>query len=274
MLTVERHSFFDPAATHTPNRRFTEYWPPRPHVEHQLCNCTKEVCERPEGEPRSISQHFLLSGENGIPWEFSLGTGNLTFKWGEKDAEGNRPYEPHSYFMFGSDYWNSKPRHGASLKVGVVESHTSEDAQEKVFMGTLYLGNEVDTSTLMNGHAPSRIIDLSTVGPNQIWTHECMWGEEAFYLFEDSPEMDLWKDLIDSSRVIHENIELYMQDHTSSVEDLHCRLQGHPVLKVADFTRRLLEPYAKGLESTEFYKVSREIQADCRARLQEKAKAG
>ena len=82
--------------------------------------------------------------------------------------------------------------------------------------------------------------------------------------------MDMWKELIDSSRIIHENIELYTQDHTSSVEDLHHRLEDHPVLKVADFTRRILVPYAKGLDNTTFYKVSKELQADCRARVQER----
>ncbi len=253
MLTVEQHSFFD---SPTGVQRFSEYWPPRPHLtqDHQICNYTRQVCERPEGIPNEVDQKIILSGEEGLPWDFNLVSGWLTFRWGMPNEKGQRPHDPHAYFMFGPSGGNN------GLRVEVVTPHIHEDFLEHTFLGDLYLGNKIDTSRLINGHSPSKIVNLSSINPDDLWTHVCWFGKESFSFICGS-EAEMWKGLIEKSRNVRAGAKLYLYGHRYSVEEIYRKIEGRPFLQLADEIRRALQPLALNISTTKFFKICKEFQA-------------
>jgi hypothetical protein len=247
MLIVNRNSFFrGPKGTLI----FSESWPPQPRHEHQICNCTREVCERPVGTPNQVKQAVTLSGEEGLPWDFNLGSGWLTFRWGEPDEKGHRPHDPHAYFMFVDK----------RVRLELCEPHTLEDIRDHVFFGNLYWGNRIDISQMMNGHSPSKVVDLSSIGPDDFWTHECNWGKEAFSLVQ-GPEIAMWRDLIEQATRIRVEVSPFTHNRNSSVEDIYHKVEGQPFLQLADEIRRTLQPLVLDFKTTEIFRVCKELQA-------------
>lgn len=145
--------------------------PPEPPHEHQQCNCTKVIAEHPKWEPFEI-QTAVKMKQQGRTRDFSVTLGEkpwFTFQWGKSRA----------YFV--SD---------KALIRGTIPlpGYGNSDC----FFGNLFFGKNVDISTLMNGHSPSRIIDLSKLSPEDVWVHQCNFGKEALALITDLEERKKW----------------------------------------------------------------------------------
>lgn len=233
-VVIERHLFFrSPSGG---NLRWTEFSPKEAHVHHLECCCTKNAKDLPPGVPKSVQQTVTVS--DGDAW-LSLGSGWLTFgKLGAKD---------HAYFRF-----NPLER---SVDIEItLPGHGSVDC----FFAHLYYGSSVDTSTLMNGHSPTRL-DLLDVAERH-WLHACLWGKEGKRLLSSPSEVAI----LDLAYGLHERIQLasadYVADLSSPVDDLRSLVEIDSILLEHFMVLRdLLAPIAADIRSTEIFKLTVEL---------------
>lgn len=177
-VSVIRHSFFSgPRGT----LRFTERSPSQENDgDHQVCNCTQHVTTQPTGTPHYINQTIEITVEaDPYSVQLRLSQEHAYFTiWGPKTGARHDRSQEHAYFWF-------TPRY---LRVEVTGTGDHDDLD--VTFGNVYWGNQIDTSRMMNGHSPSRIVDTRQIGADQIWAHDCCFGDEAIEFFQDGN--DFW----------------------------------------------------------------------------------
>lgn len=246
MLMVERHSFY---TGENKKIRYSEYWPSKQHEDRNICGCTREVSKRPNGNPDQITQDVTIYGDG---WDFKLFTPWLTFR-------KEKQQDPHAYFIF----WKKDK----SLKVEVVEPYTMADFDNKVFIGDMFLGNEINIGDFFNGHSPSKIVNLSEINPNDLWTH-CCSGEEAYSIINNCPdEIDLWRDVIEKGYLLRKSVGPYLNEHNLSVENIYYLVEQQQFSKLAEEIKTKLEPYStlKAIKQTEFFRMYKIVKAKSRA---------
>jgi hypothetical protein len=185
--TVQRYSFFDQVGQ---TLRFDEASPAPDHREHEhsVCNCTKTVSERPTGTPRHVSQlvrYEWTLGARDIRVEATDESINFTVRWKPDlqaiptDDTWGIMRNPHAYFWFGGD---------DQLNVEITKAG---EGRVDCFFGKMFLGNNVDTSELRNGHSPSAVVKRELLGEDTIWCYGGHWDTEAMAIF-DTPEASEW----------------------------------------------------------------------------------
>jgi hypothetical protein len=210
-ISIERTSYFHPEKG--PHLAWKESSPPHKHSEKHLCNCTKQVTERPEGTPDQVVQHVLILGDQGqFKTEVDLTTLHFTFRWDESlDVDCRK----HAYF------WFSTKENRLQIEVTVPKY-----GRVDCFFGHLYLGRNINVSQLYNGHSPSEVIDFREFKEDQLWAHHCDWGCESVLFFDDaSPETVKWKSLFRRIEVLRERTQKYREDLTSPVKLIHSALE-------------------------------------------------
>lgn len=239
-VTVERHSFFkSPEGDHL---RYTERSPQCPEEDHQICNCTKNVKDRPLGEPESVSQDIILTDTlENMTVEYSLKKQEFTFRW-----EGPIP-RSHAYFWFNDDRCPSRRLY--------VEVTVPGYGLVDHFFGHIFFGNDIDTSKLLNGHSPSKLIDLTSIKSDQVWAHVCHWGAEAIEMFtEENETYVLWqiKSALDG---IKKATDSYLLDKAILVDELRLRVEQEVGVILQTHTIVLeLKSIIDNLKSTELYR--------------------
>jgi hypothetical protein len=267
MFSVVRSYWYQPEGLG--NLRYTERAPEKPDAHaHQVCNCTRAVTEKPEGAPQSITQEVLWTREEKSLFEVQLGASWFTFRWNRKDngSSGKWAFDPHVYFMFHKD----------AQKSFRIEVTAADDPQVKrAFFGSVFLGNKIDVSTLMNGHSSSRIVDLSKIGEDDLWVHNCHWGSEAMLTLLDggSEEISTWKHIIRSTISLQQQVGKYVQDTETLVEDLRQHLVSELVAERIEELRRLLEPLAIGIRETQLYGACKKVENEAEAAHERKINA-
>jgi hypothetical protein len=260
-VKVVRYNFF--RQERGPILRFTEHSPACEEHDHQICNCTKNVKERPEGVPSSVNQNILLENKDneliksfsGITAEFSLSSLETTFRWELDEAikDGLCEDSPvtkkaQAYFYFNRNEINNH----ISVTI-TLPGYGNVDC----FFGHVFFGNDVDTSRLMNGHAPSRIIDLSKIKPNQIWVHDCNWGGEAVEFLKENEEFNLWWEIKNKVDNIKKMSEPFVNDKDISVDELRLRVEFNKELLTE--VEAVIEKYKiilLNLKNTELFRCS------------------
>ncbi len=258
-VRTERYSFY-----RIPNGtlRFAEHSPETFHPDKQLCNCTKNVSERPSGKPDSIQQYikfeqnlgrytFELSlDDRGFPW-FKFWWKAPAIGWKFKDTLRDKSGMSQAYFM--SDVNDYK----GNIKVQVdIPGYGLTDC----FFGNVYFGNKVDISTLMNGHSPSRIIDLQKIPDDQVWAHGCNWGREAMIPFSECPETDRWRHVKEEIDTISRRAAAYNQDLVSTVDGLRLQVwDDSPMINRVVLARDWFVHVLDNLNDTEMFRVCAEI---------------
>jgi hypothetical protein len=222
--------------------RYTEHSPYCHEEDHQICNCTKNVKDRPLGEPVYISQDIILTDTlENMSVEYSFRNQGFTFKW-----EGQIP-RSHAYFWFNDDRCLSRRLY--------VEVTVPGYGPVDHFFGHVFFGNDVDISKLLNGHAPSKIIDLKSIEADQIWAHACNWGGEAIEMFNRGDEADTLWGIKDSLDRIKNATDCYSTDKDISVDELRLRIEQK---KEILFTTRAnvikLKSTIDNLKNTELYR--------------------
>lgn len=275
MLSIEvvRYSFFRPPGHRGRNLRFTERSPEGPCEEGRLCNCTEAVRERPVGEPYEVQQEILAKGThpNGLRARHRLAGSyapEFYFEWGDalvlaSSREGHVTArkmpgrENHAAFIFG--------RQANALKVEItLPGYGLVDC----FFGRLYFGPNVDTSKLMNGHSPSRIVRTSEIGPRQLWVHECRWGAEAMAVLPDSTEVDFWWNVKGRVDAITEGVKA---DPKASPDEVRRMVQSKPnLLRLVDQVNRLLGSVVRKLKSTELFRECDKIDREAETILKDR----
>lgn len=191
-VSAYRSSFF-----RNPKGGTLRYLERSPHVheeERAICGCTKAVSERPEGEPEQVGQGLEYTtriGKYDVTIRLAGDDANFTFRW---PKEGNNPASiqtttDHAYF------WYGRPN-----RLNMEITGTGEGLVDCTF-GVVFQGDAVDTSQLLNGHMPSKVVDLSKL-EDKLWTYAYNWGKEAMAVFPDCEETDVWNMLFSVSRAV------------------------------------------------------------------------
>lgn len=210
MVEVTRNLFF---YTKNGTLRYSENSPAKEECDHQVCNCTKAVKDRPEGEPNQKQQYIEFhKKDKDYNYEVGLaGAGcHFTLRWpGEVwDKEHKWSSKNHAYYWFNSS---------DSIQVEIIKEGYG---RTNCFFAHLYLGNEVDTSKFFNGHSPSRIVDLAKLKPDEVWAHQCGFGSEAQISMRECDENVEWRGIYAIQKKIQEAARTYDQDFESDVQTI------------------------------------------------------
>lgn len=189
-ISVNRYSFYD-VEGQTQTLRYAEHSPPQEdHCDHEVCGCTRTTQTKPVGvEPKHVStsvefkrqiantlvQASLYLTEDGnvsirLVWDRPSECPAPKTMW---ESEKTRKQD-HATFNFTSEN---------SVQVIIV------GGVPDTIIGNLYFGNEVDISKLVNGHSPSKIVDLEAIHHSQVWTHACNFGCEAMKILTNIEEV-------------------------------------------------------------------------------------
>lgn len=240
---VERHSFFDQQKRSI--LRFSEYSYNCTHEEYQLCNCTTSTPTRPDGVPKYVQQGITYESRvddlaieihlTGSPW--------VTFKWGSNK---------HAYFIF----------HNDNIQV---EVNVPEYGPVEYFFTHIYIGNEVNTSKLMNGHSPSRIIQLDKINKNQLWLHSCDWGKEVIRTLPIGDEFNEWSSAILCADAIRSIIKDCANDMVTDVHEI-CKIVEDNEILTNNITRlqTILVSFLSIFQQTQVFKLGSEIDIEIR----------
>jgi hypothetical protein len=249
MISVERHSNFEDKSG---NLQYSEYWPEHEHLDIHICNCTKEVSIRPEGDPDHISQDIVFSGKSS---EFRLASMNFIYRW--KDTEGKKPHAPHTYFTFGDE--------GRSVRIEVIRADYESDIgnPKKAFFGNLYLGRQIDTSSMMNGHSESRVVNLSKIGLKEVWMHTCCFGNEAMEFIPEQYAV-YWRYIFERTQEIYQGSSVYLSDFFTPVRDLHEKIQSNTrlsqLIQEVEYQLGLIAP-ADSFQKTDIFTTGARLSA-------------
>ena len=277
---VERSLFFRRPQEQT--QRFVEHAPPLAEHDHPICDCTKNVAARPDGEPDQKGQGITLvyAPIGALRPEFRLCHNVLQFCWGAPPTrtESGHITGHYSHAYFG---WTRLSHHGTanpgSRSVGVGVTLPGH-GQVGHFRGHLYMGNGIDVSVLMNGWCPSRIVKLDALREDDLWVHDCSSGNEAMRIFSDSDEARMWKKVLLDGERLQACVGRYRSDFTEPVEALRTRVeQDEELIALATTVVETMAPIVTGIRTTELFRLTQEvdrtIQAMTRAASQPAAHA-
>lgn len=258
-VRTERYSFYN-----TPNGilRYSEHSPETFHADKQLCNCTKNVAGRPAGKPSSIQQYIKFEQDRGrYAFELSLdcrGFPWFIFRW-KAEADGwkfkdrfrDKSGMSQAYFM------SDVNGHKGNLSIQIdVPGYGRTDC----FFGNLYFGNKVDISTLMNGHSPSRIVDLRSIPDDQVWAHNCNFGKEAVMPLPECFETGQWRDVKKAVDAISRSAAAYNQDFVSTMDGLRLQVWDDvPMLSRVALARDWFMHVLDNLRKTEMFRACDDV---------------
>lgn len=219
---------------------------------HFGCNCTKTVSEKPTTRLTSVQNSvdlYLKRGKYDI--SICLNNGAYTFRWDDK----------HAYFwMKYVDFYKCWAEKGIQISIS-----KNEWTPEDYFQSIMFLGPHVNISTLMNGHCPSRVVDLTKIKTDDIWIHGCGdRGKESIRTLSNHDESDNWRRVIETSAnisnlIVHrfkpeaEYTVFEIKDAVSKQKNLE-----ESINFCVDFFIKVLD----NLESTELFKLTKEINED------------
>lgn len=211
--------------------------------DHSICNCSKVVKERPEGEPNSIQTYvedFFLFGDIKVVVTLFPDLW-LRIYWDGKESCN----EHHTYLMLNRDGFR-------------VEHYCPKWTSVDYFFGTMKFGNTCDLSTLMNGHAPSKVVDRYTFRPQDIWIHGCEWGKEDYRILPTT-ETNAWWSFFSTATNIQGIAASHLNDK-KPVDTIQHNMSCHYRFNsdIYNFAYDVLR-YFQGFEGTDFYKLQTEI---------------
>lgn len=226
---------------------YVESAPPAPAAahEHQVCNCTREVATRPVGSPFETKVSVMMK-QSGRERDFSVTLGEspwYTFRWGES----------HAYFIAGKN----------ELRAQI--SLPGQGLADYLF-GHLYFGRTVDTSTMMNGHSPSRIVDLGKLAPTDVWIHGCSWGKEAVAHITDEAEKAKWWEIRLILDRTHE-LSVRYEKSTEPVDRIREQvIRDEKLTGMVAYTRDWFLHVLDHLHETNFYRAADQVEKESRKR--------
>lgn len=200
------------------------------------CSCTETVHERPALEPYHVYQGFSIDTNDTVFHKDNW----LTF-WTPGDSQHQK--KGHAYFC-------SAGRGKLNIEI-TMEGY----GYANCFFAYLNLGNQVDLSTMIDGHTSSRV-DLSKINSNTLWLQDSFWGLEEIRILEDSKEIALWTEVMTAYIRIHENMNPILVDMDSSVQQLHDRLTSNDQIRAdVALLREILKPFVEAVKTTELFRL-------------------
>ena len=197
-FSVGQNSFWQ---TSSGTLSFTEKSPPEERCEHQVCNCTRAVAERPDGAPTSVKQWTAWNMVIG-PYRGGLSVrdrrAEFCFRWPAKEGNPEGRKEDHAYF------WFSPHR----LQIEVTGTGGSN---VDCSFGAVFFGNDVDISRFYNGHSPSGLVDITKLTPGSIWAHYCSGGQEAVAHMSNTDEAREWHKMYETAETLWTVVDAHFQ---------------------------------------------------------------
>ena len=197
--------------------RYSESSPEEKECDHQVCNCTKAVSVRPDGEPQQKQQYIEFIKDQYTVTLYGTGChftkimpGKHYSSW---DKDNKWPSNNHAYFWFGENKIN-------------IEITKTDFNEVGCFFGHMYLGNKIDISRFFNGHSPSRIVDLSKIGSNELWMHYNGFSSEKMISLPECEETTRWHEVFTLQKEIAEKARTYEADYDSLVVDIRKRVEN------------------------------------------------
>ena len=249
MIEITRKLYFD---TKQGTLQFTESSPVKEQCDHQVCNCTKAVKERPDGEPNHKQQYIKFhSKDKDYSYEVGLaGTGcNFTLRWPGVTWDKDHLYSSknHAYYWFNSN--------GVENMINV-EIVKPDYGRTNCFFANLYLGNQIDTSKFFNGHSNTKIVDQTILRPDEVWAHDGGFGSEAQCSMRECDETVEWRGVYALQKKIQEVARTYDQDFVSDVEKIRESVeQNATMLQDVDRLCHWFRIVTKNLPQTELFRV-------------------
>lgn len=238
-ISVGRYSFF---STPQGTLRYSETSPPQPHEEHQVCNCTRSVAERPAGTPSEVKQSIHLQLAEGEDTELQCSPEALYFTWRWKE-EVPMGVHPHAYFWI----------YPKTSSIQIELSHRGYGLVD-CFFGRLYFGNKIDISRFYNGHSPSELVNLNKLTPEDVWCHCCSFGVEAMRIFEHSEEKEFWQELMARARNAGAYTDALLEQTRFSVDEIRVAAEAPILLDFARWAYPKLNDLRKRLTETELFR--------------------
>ena len=240
-----------------------EYSPARAVCARQKCNCTKIVHDKPEGDPSDVAQRLELARaveDYDLSVLLRNGLSRFLFCRGDEQAR------------FQPDVNGVQNELSVQLTSSTTLSAASgikmaDYSSVGCLLGRIYFGNSVDTSQLLNGYSPSRIVDLKALSPNDIWAHACVFGAEAMRVFRPCEETDGWWQTKSAMDEIARRASGYMADLASPVGEVRDRILMDraflaSVSAVADW---LHDDVLRDPKATEMFRCCDEARTDAEA---------
>lgn len=251
-VEIERLSFYPSPGRGT--LRYAEHEPPHSGEPHFECGCTKNVDERPEGEPKGVQvlpQICFVHEGRFFRYEPSTGF------WIYPEAGPYRADGPHAYFWLHGQ--NALQVEIVSKPWKVVDGEIERRKPVECFLTNLYRGNGVDASRFFNGHSPTRL-DLSWVKPDTVWVHACTFGWEAAKEIQEE-EAKMWSVVFDALTVARDVVTPTGDLGVVDLVSLRVRLEEDKALQgklvgCASLLGRVIST----LEETELFQVGSAMQ--------------
>jgi hypothetical protein len=279
-LSVERYSFYRQLAG--PTLRFSEHAPADAHGPEPFeCGCTLNISNKPAGRPHEVQQEVYLRCP--FPYqkmraEFKLCAGWLTLffdeipplvpggrsgrdnprveKMREIFAESDNKIPAHAYFIFSE---RDHVRMEMTLPGYGLTDH---------FFADVRIGREADLSRILDGHSPSRVVDLRNLRADDVWVHASNYGREAMrFLPHDGEEAESWREIFGEALWISRLARPYGIDHFSPIGDVFARaLFDDALVQAAYHQAERLARVAGGLRGTSLYGAQDDIDREIFAR--------
>lgn len=231
--------------------RFIESTKESPQNRFTCSCCSEKVSERPTSRLLSTSvviEAFDKVGIYDVEVQLDKRAYSYVIRWDDF----------HAYFTFPV---SKKPYNDYHCRFGI---YCKDYGYVDYFMGNVFKGRHVDVTTLMNGHSPSRIINLNEIQEDDIWVHDCSWGKEAIKFFDNGEEKQKWTSLFkfheyryelhrfrpEAEFTIHE-----IQELVTDCKDTLARISEN-----VEYFISIIE----NLKSTELFKLQSEIHSEIR----------
>lgn len=272
-IRVDRFSFYRSDSGQT--RRFVEHSPPAPEHDYEVCNCTRNVGDRPPGTPHQVSQEVLIEGDvEGMRSTFRLLEGSLRLEWGPKARSDQGTSKlfgdggAHADLRFGrhSNGFGGRGEHSVAFGCtlpGHGPSSPVTGAPLGYFGTTIYMGNRIDTSRFLNGHSPSRMSEVKALGPTDLWLHGYVWDSdfllERIRTMPESEEANAWREVFLRMEEIQLRNGRYLFQEPS-VDELHAQASSdHELLSRVCFVREKVATFIRSLRATDLFRIDTEI---------------
>lgn len=249
-VEVERFEFFKDKNKN--NLRFASYSPMKKCVEHQVCNCTKQVSKRPKSIPEQVETYCVIGknvGDRKIEVNFSGRFGGfhrkeITYyvRWDDPEI-----LKAHACFIWKKD--------SIYFEISKKDFGISDD----IFIGFMFFGNTVDISTLLNGHSPSKVINLSNIKPKDIWFHCCSWGSEAMFFMPAGKERENWWKFYNDTQTIFDRSEPYLTPEFSVDEVRNHFKKDTFIQDIVQKNYDFIESILNNLSNTKLYEGGLEV---------------
>jgi hypothetical protein len=197
---------------------------------------------------------IALEDEVSEPWVTFRKAGDAESWIARRRAGNDEGDEDHAYVIFDGQQEKAKIE-VASPGFGLIG----------YVMLDLFLGNRVDISRLYNGHSPSRVVDLSKIAPDQAW----VYTNEMMQTLGDAEEIAAIREAFRFAGEVRRLARPHLMTRSTSVDDVQNAVaRDDALLASATDLRRVLSRFAHDIESTDVFRLAKEMEAELELKLE------